>query len=62
MNEIRIYTLKMTRYLTELGFRYKKIVQDVKNPQFYNWIYEGTPELFEAIERFKTAAKATQLK
>lgn len=53
MKEFRVYTLKMTRYLTELGFRYKKVVQDVKNPQYMNWIFEGTPELFEAINNFK---------
>lgn len=53
MNEFRVYTLKMTRYLTELGFRYKKVVQDIKNPQYMNWIFEGTPELFEAINNFK---------
>ena len=53
MNEYRVYTLKLTRYLTEQGFRYFKVVQDVKNPQFMNWIFEATPDLIAAVEHFK---------
>ena len=52
MNEYRVFTLKMTTYLTERGFRYIKVVQDVKKPNYLNWIYEATPELMNAVAAY----------
>lgn len=51
--ESRIYTRSLAEYLTSKGFLYIRIVQDIKNPKFQNWIFEDTPELHEAIKEFK---------
>lgn len=52
MKESRIYTLSMCRYLTDLGFKYVRVCQDIKNPEFLNWFFEDTPELHQAIHDY----------
>ena len=52
MKESRIYNLRMAEYLIDNGFRYIRVVQDMKNPRFYNWIFEDTPELHNAIHKY----------
>ena len=53
MKEFRVYTIKLSRYLTEQGFRYLRTVQDIKNPHFLNWIFEETPELLKAVQDYQ---------
>ena len=51
--ESRIYNRSLAEYLTSKGFFYLRIVQDIKNPKFQNWIFEDTPQLHEAIKEYK---------
>ena len=51
--ESRIYTKSLAEYLTNKGFNYIRIVQDIKNPNFLNWIFKDTPELHSAIHEYK---------
>lgn len=51
--ESRIYTLSLAEYLTSKGFNYIRIVQDIKNPRYFNWIFEDTPQLHAAIHEYK---------
>lgn len=49
MKTIRIYTKQMAEFLTESGFQIQKIVQDVSHQNFFNWIFEDTPEIRAAM-------------
>lgn len=60
MNEYRVYTLKLCRYLTERGFNYTRIVQDVKNATYYNWLFNETPELRVAIEEYTNGVRQNE--
>ena len=51
--ESRIYTLSLAEYLTSKGFNYIRIVQDIKNHRYFNWIFEYTPQLRVAIHEYK---------
>ena len=47
-----IYTRKMALYLINKGFKILRTVPDVKKPNFYNWVFEDTPELQTAISEY----------
>lgn len=53
MKKIRIYKRELAMYLTNEGFHYFYTVQDIKNPNYVNWIFEDTAELRTAIETYK---------
>ena len=55
MNEFRVYTMKLARYLTDKGFKYIRTSQDVKKPDFINWHFEDTPELRACVEEYAAA-------
>lgn len=57
MKLYRVYTLSMLFHLTELGFHYVSIVQDIKKPNYNNWMFEDTPELRQAITDFTNSRK-----
>lgn len=57
MNEYRVYTQKMARYLTANGFQILRTVQDVRDIKYLNWIFEATPELIEAANHYLAAYK-----
>lgn len=50
--ESRIYTKSLAQYLTSKGFNYIRIVQDINNPKYVNWIFESTPDLHKAIHEY----------
>lgn len=52
MKEYRVYTRKMTEYLTSKNFHFIRTVQDVFHPAFLNWMFEDTPELQQAIQNY----------
>lgn len=52
MKEIRIYSRRLAEYLTEKGFYYERIVQDVVHTKFKNWIFMDTPELRKAMSEY----------
>lgn len=49
-NEKIIYTLKLARYLLELGFEFKRTTPDPFRKGYSNWIFDNSPELNEAVE------------
>lgn len=51
---------RMYEFLSKLGFRPKRIVSDVTNSKYVNWIYERTPELDEVVNWYFEKAKAKQ--
>lgn len=53
MNEYRVYTIRLARYLTERNFKIVRTVQDVKFPKFVNWMFEYSRELEAAIEEYE---------
>ena len=53
MNEYRVYTIRLARYLTERNFRITRTVQDIKSPKYINWMFEYSPELVAAIEEYE---------
>lgn len=52
MKTIRIYSKRLAEYLTTRDFKILKVVQDVSKPNFFNWIFENTPELQEAMRDY----------
>lgn len=52
MKEYIVYTLRLTRYLQRQGFRFLHTIQDTSNPDFKNWVFEDTPELREAVQKY----------
>ena len=52
MAEYRIFTKRMAEYLTLKGFQYLRTVQDIRNPNYLNWIFEDSKELRDAINNF----------
>lgn len=55
--ESRIYTRSLAEFLTLKGFKYLRIVQDLNNPRFLNWIFEDTPQLHKMIKEFNNKVK-----
>lgn len=53
MNEYRVYTIRLARHLTARGFRILRTVQDIKNPQYINWMFEYSNELVAAIDEYE---------
>ena len=47
-----IYTRKMALYLRNKGFKIWRTVPDDKMPNFYNWVFEDTPELQNAMTEY----------
>ena len=47
-----IYTRKMALYLRNKGFKILRTVPDDKMPNFFNWIFEDTQELHEAMSEY----------
>lgn len=45
MNTKEIYSLKLAKHLTNLGFKPIKLGKNPKKPEFDTWIFENTPEL-----------------
>lgn len=55
MKEYRVFTVRMAHYLTSKGFRFIRVVQDIKKPNFNNWIFEYSEELQAAIDEYLAA-------
>lgn len=51
--EYRVYSIKLARFLTDKGFDIKRTAQDVKNPNFINWIFDNTEKLQAALLEYK---------
>lgn len=52
MNTKRIYTRKLAVYLRNQGFTVIKTVPDENVPNFFNWLFEDTDELHNAISEY----------
>ena len=52
MNTKTIYTKNMALFLRNKGFKILKTVPDDNMPNFYNWIFEDTQELHEAMSEY----------
>ena len=52
MNEKRIYRMRLADYLTARGFKVIRTVQDIKNINYKNWIFEESPQLEAAINDY----------
>ena len=50
--EKEIYTRKMALYLRNKGFKILRTVPDDKMPNFYNWVFEDTAELQNAMTEY----------
>ena len=44
--------MKLLSYLSDHGFKYVDVVPNLRNPNYFVWVYEKTPELMEAIANF----------
>lgn len=60
-NTYRVYTLKLAEHLTAKGHKIIKVVQDIKKPNFMNWLFENTPALVEDIEKYQKSLKLTKI-
>lgn len=49
MKEKIIFTLKLVKYLEQLGIFYKKRMPDLKHPDRDIFIYDETPELINGM-------------
>ncbi len=52
MNTKTIYTKNMALFLRNKGFKILKTVPDANMPNFFNWIFEDTQELHEAMSEY----------
>lgn len=52
MKEYIVYTVRLTRHLQSLGFRFLRTIPDTSNPNFKNWVFEDTPSLREAVQNY----------
>lgn len=52
MNTKTIYTKNMALFLRNKGFKILKTVPDDNMPNFYNWVFEDTQELHEAMSEY----------
>jgi len=52
MNTKTIYTKNMALFLRNKGFKILKTVPDDNMPNFFNWIFEDTQELHEAMSEY----------
>lgn len=50
MNEYRCYSYRLCKYLTDKGFRYTRVIQDIRKPEFLNWMFDWTSELQSELE------------
>lgn len=53
--EYRVYTIRLARYLTDKGFKIVRTTQDVKKPEFINWLFEDSEELQNAIAEYQAS-------
>lgn len=47
-----IYTIRLTRYLLDLGFDYIRTTPDPFRKGYSNWIFENSSELDQAIQNY----------
>lgn len=47
-----IFTRKMALYLRDRGFEILKTIPDKTVPNFYNWVFEDSEELREAMTEY----------
>lgn len=52
-NERIIYSARLTRFLIEKGFKFKRIIPDIYKEGFSNWVFEDTEGLVAAIKEYK---------
>ena len=52
MNTKTIYTKNMALFLRNKGFKILKTVPDDNMPNFFNWIFEDTAELYNAMSEY----------
>ena len=52
MTEYIVYTVKLTRFLQSKGFRFIRTIPDTTRQDFKNWVFEDTPALRSAIEKY----------
>ena len=50
--ERTIYTRRMAVYLRNRGFTIVRTIPDEKVPNFFNWIFEDSNELQEAMRQY----------
>ena len=48
-----IYSMKMATYLRKLGFKIESVDVNPYKPEFNMWLFKDTPELREAMGRYK---------
>lgn len=53
-----IYTRKMALYLRNKGFKILRTIPDQNIPNFFNWVFEDTEELREAMTEYTKAIKS----
>lgn len=57
MNTKTIYTKNMALFLRNKGFKILRTVPDDNMPNFFNWIFEDTAELHDAINEYMLTYK-----
>lgn len=57
MNTKTIYTKNMALFLRNKGFKILKTVPDDNMPNFFNWIFEDTAALHDAINEYMLTYK-----
>lgn len=57
MNTKTIYTKNMALFLRNKGFKILKTVPDDNMPNFFNWIFEDTTALHDAINEYMLTYK-----
>ena len=48
-----IFTKRLAGMLCDLGFKMIDSCRNSKNPQFYIYLFEDTPELREVVEKYR---------
>lgn len=56
-NEKIVHSARLTRFLVEKGFKFKRIVPDIYKEGFSNWVFEDSEELAAAIKEHKALTK-----
>lgn len=49
--------MKLCSYLLREGFNYTNVIKDKDNPKYNCWVFENTPELMNAIEKYYSHQK-----
>lgn len=50
---VKIYSMKMATYLRRLGFEIEAVDVNPFKPEFDVWLFADTPEIREAMNRYR---------